>query len=91
MNYKKLKKIIKNLLKLVLQRSLSIATFMVDKLAMLEYILGKWNYKLSTKTPKSPISRGSETNPTYKEQQYIGDSYIGEHIRENTKTKVNVG
>lgn len=88
MNYKKLKKIIKNLLKFVLQRSLSIVTFMVDKLALLEYTLGKWNYKLSTKTP---ISRGSETNPTYNEQQYIGDLYIGEHIRENTKTKVNVG
>lgn len=88
MNYKKLKKIIKNLLKFVLQRSLSIVTFMVDKLALLEYTLGKWNYKLSTKTP---ISRGSETNPTYNEQQYIGDLYIGEHIRENTKTKTNVG
>ena len=88
MNYKKLKKIIKNLLKFVLERSLSAVTFMVDKLALLEYTLGKWNYKLSTQTP---ISRGSETNPTYNEQQYIGDSYIGEHIKEKTKTKGNVG
>ena len=87
MNYKKLKKIIKNLLKFVLERSLSAVTFMVDKLALLEYTLGKWNYKLSSKTPKSPISRGSEANPTYNEQQYIGDTYIGEHIRENKKTK----
>lgn len=91
MNYKKLKKIIKNLLKFVLSLSLSIECFIVDKLILLEYTLEKWNKKLSTKTSKSPISRGSETNPTYNEQQYIGDLYIGEHIRENTKTKGNVG
>ena len=81
MNLKLFKKIIKNLLKFVLQTSLPIVTFMVDKLALLEHTITKWCYKLSEKTPKAPISRGSETNLTYDDQEYIGDTYIGEHIR----------
>ena len=71
MNLKLFKKIIINLLKFV-QISLSAIT---DLLIRVEDILIDLMIKLEAKTPKKPIS-------TYKEQDYIGDSYIGEHIRD---------
>ncbi len=82
MNYKKFKKIIKNLLKFVLSKSLSAVTFIGDKLALLEHILAKWIYKLSKKTPKPPISRGSEAIRNDINQDYIGDIYIAEHRKD---------
>ena len=71
MNFKLFKKIIINLLKFV-QILLSAFT---DLLIKAEDILIDLILKLDVKAPEKPL-------PTYEEQDYIGDSYIGEHIRD---------
>ena len=71
MNFKLFKKIIINLLKFV-QISLGA---IVDLLIKGEDILIALILKLEVKEPEKPL-------PTYEEQDYIGDSYIGEHIRD---------
>ena len=71
MNFKLFKKIIINLLKFV-QISLGA---IADLLIKGEDILIALILKLEAKTPKKHIS-------IYEEQDYIGDSYIGEHIRD---------
>ena len=71
MNLKLFKKIIINLLKFV---HISLGAI-ADLIIRVEDILIDLMIKLEVKTPKNPIS-------TYKEQDYIGDSYIGEHIRD---------
>lgn len=71
MNYKKLKKIILNLLKFV---HFSLGTI-TDLLIKIEDIVIDLMIKLEGKRLKSPIS-------IYKEEDYIGDSYIEEHIKD---------
>jgi len=79
MNLKLFKKIIKNLLKFV-HIALSLV---INALLWLEDKLIVVRFKLDTsKRSKTPISRGSERNPSYNEQDYIGDIYIAEHRKD---------
>jgi len=71
MNFKLFKKIIINLLKFV-QILLSAFT---DLLIKAEDIVIDLIFKLEVSIPRKPL-------PTYEEEDYIGDLYIGEHIRD---------
>ena len=79
MIYKKFKKISKNLLKFT-HKALSL---LINGLLWIEGKLVILRFKLDTsKRSQAPISRGSERNPTYNEQEYIGDIYIAEHRKD---------
>lgn len=71
MNFKLFKKIIINLLKFV-WTSLGVIT---DLLIKAEDIVIDLIFKLEVSIPRKPL-------PTYEEEDYIGDLYIGEHIRD---------
>ncbi len=59
MNYKKFKKIIKNLLKFTLAISITSVGWLIDVLIRVGHKLNKWNSKLYTNTSESPILRDS--------------------------------
>lgn len=82
MNYKKFKKIIKNLLKFSLSTTLSLVGWLIDTLVLVEYKLDKLYAKLSKKPSKYPISRDSEAIRNDIDQDYMGDIYIAEHRKE---------
>lgn len=76
MNFKLFKKIIINLLKFVLTANITIVTFIVDTLILLEDILEKLNAKLCP-------------SPSVSNKEYM-KKLIEEHKKETIKKRINV-